>query len=291
MLRTLTVSDKKQVIALSRLLWENDYLPDRYEERVHDPNWFFVGLFENEKLIGIIAQQRVPDTTFAWVKSLRVHPDHQRQGHGLFLVNYIIKRTTEEGCSRLLYATGSANEPSKELALKAGFEQVDSAGYFRLERPYPPHPKPSPIIRPLQIDAQRMARILEEQPSLIPNEYLPYAWNFEIKDEPGLRRMSERATFHVIMNEKGTVDCVFFNTVHERQDMKTSSHTIFCLDKSIFIDTMSRILDEIEKSEFERSAFFLGPNAKKWAPDLLVVPDAFRDRTFPLYVKELGEDI
>jgi N-acetylglutamate synthase-like GNAT family acetyltransferase len=287
MLRTLTVEDKDQVIALSRSLWENDYLPDRYESRVQDRNWSFFGLFEDNLLIGIIALQRISDASVAWVKSLRVHPDYQRKGHGLFLVKHIIDLASQKGCSKLLYATGGGNESSKALASKAGFEQVAEAGYFRLERPYPPHPKPSPSIHPLKVDADRIAEIIKEQSSLVPGSYLPYAWNYEVKDIEGLKRISKRTSFYAILNEKGSADGLFFKTEHDRQDMKTASYTVFCKDKSIFIDIMSRILDELEQSDYVRSAFFLGPNAVNWAPDMMIVPEVFKGRRFPLYELDL----
>ena len=65
--------------------------------------------------------------------------------------------------------------------------------------------------------------------------------------------------------------------------MKTATFTVFASDRSIFVDMMARMQDEIVESEVDRAVFFLGPNATKWSQGLGIVSEEYKDRRFLLY--------
>ena len=63
----------------------------------------------------------------------------------------------------------------------------------------------------------------------------------------------------------------------------TAAFTVFASDRAVFIDIMSRMIDEAEAVGADRGVFFLGPRVTEWVLDLGYVADEFVDRRFLLY--------
>jgi len=281
--RDLQPSDESSVIELCKDIWEgNDYVPDRFSSWIKEPNSSPIGLFVDGELLALGNLEAAPDASFAWIKGLRVNTSRQHEGHGTKLVEHMIKLAKKRGIKKIRYATGSRNEHSVHLAKKLGFVLANSIGYFRLSNPYPQHPAPSPITVPLVANSERLHEVLSSTPGLVESGTLPLLWGFEDKELEGLQRLENRTEFKLIVGDEGNAQGLFYTASVERNGSKTGTYSVFATDRSVFIDIMARILDELENASVDRAVFFLGPRATDWAPSLLIVPDDYLDRRYLL---------
>ncbi|MGY5876326.1 MAG: GNAT family N-acetyltransferase [Candidatus Thorarchaeota archaeon] len=280
--RELDINDYPHVKSLCALVWEDDYVPDQFPLWVEDSNWIPVGVFDGDTLSAIAALQLIPGTTLVRVNALRVIPEKQRKGYGTKLTSYLVQMAQESGAERIWYGTSTRNEASISVAKKLGFKIANMVGYFRVYRPYPPHPAPSPNIHPLEVDADRLYGILSITPELIESSTIPNAWMFETTDLDGLRRIGENTTFHVYLDDTGKVQGLHYTVTRERKGVKSLTNSIFVTDRTIFVDIVSRAVDFADKNEYDRAVFFLGPRATEWSKTLGFVPEEFEDRAFIL---------
>jgi len=281
--RNLQLSDEGLVRELCKDIWEgNDYVPDRVSSWVKEDNSNPVGLFIDGELIALGNLAAAPDSPVAWIKGLRVRKSRQHEGHGTKLVEHMIDLARNRGIKKLRYATGSRNEPSIHLAKNLGFAIANSIGYFRLSKPYPQHPAPSPITVPLAVNSERLHEVLSSTPELVESETLPLLWEFEDKEPEGLLRLENRTEFKLIVGDEGNAKGLFYGASVEKNGSKTATYSIFATDRGVFIDIMARILEELDNSSADRAAFFLGPRATEWAPSLLIVSDDYLNRCYLL---------
>jgi len=232
----------------------------------------------------------VADTSIAWVQGLRVKEGHRDKGYGTQLTKAIVAIAKEEDIKTLWYATSSRNQASQHVAEHAGFSLIESNGYFRLYHPYPDHPKPSPSIIPLRIDANRLHEVILENPDLVNSTVFPLAWEYDFKSLEGLRRLTKNALIKIIIDEAGNVVGVYCMRTRTREDELTVAYTVFTIDRSIFIDIISRTIDEAATLKADRAVYFLGPRASEWAFSLGFIDEEFRDRKFLLYELNLVVD-
>jgi hypothetical protein len=287
-LRELTLEDQEHVDILCETVWEgNDYVPAAFPRWVSTPDSHTLGLFENEELIAIGNIERTEGTTIALVQGLRVKDTHRDKGHAKCVTLALSELAREQGITTLWYATSSRNTASITVAEKTGFHKVASTGYFRLYKPFPQHSKPSPSIVPVQVSPERLSELLDINPDLVPVDKLPLAWHFDYKTIEGLTRLLSRAINKVIIDEAGFPQALYCVTQRERKEEKTSAYTVFATDRSVFVDVMSRMIDESQTTGVDRAVFFLGPNTTEWAQDLGYVSEEFVDRWFLLYEKRL----
>jgi len=287
-LRELTSDDQDQVDALCETIWQgNDYVPAAFPRWVSAADSYTLGLFIEEKLVAIGNIEKTEGTTIAWLQGLRVKDTHREKGHATSLTLALCELAREKEISTLWYATSSRNIASIKVAEKTGFQKVTSTGYFRLYKPFPPHSKPSPSIVPVQVSPDRLHELLEINPDLAPDDKFPLAWHFDFKTLDGLSRLVSRAINKAVIDEAGIPQAVYCVTERERQEEKTSAYTVFATDRSVFVDIMSRMIDESESAGVDRSVFFLGPNTTEWAQDLGYVSEEFEGRRFLLYEKQL----
>jgi GNAT superfamily N-acetyltransferase len=287
-LRKLTIEDQEHVNILCETVWEgNDYVPAVFPRWVSTPDSHTLGFFENDELVAFGNIEKTEGTTIAWVQGLRVKDTHRGKGYATSLTLALSELAREQEITTLWYATSSRNQPSMTVASKTGFDNVASTGYFRLYSPFPQHPKPSQSIVPIQVNPERLFELLSINPDLVEGDKFPLAWHFDHKTLDGLTRLVSRAINKVVIDESGIPQALYCVTEREREEEKTSAYTVFATDRAIFVDIMSRMIDESQIAGVDRSVFFLGPNATDWVQDLGYVTEEFVGRRFLLFEKKL----
>ena len=290
-LRKLVIEDHDQVKTLCETIWEgNDYVPEIFPTWISDSLSTPLGIFQEEELVALANLEQLEGTTIAWVEGLRVKDGHRQKGLGSKTNDAIVKAAKEQGVKILWYATSSRNEASQLVAENSGFNKANTTGYFRLYRPYPAHSRPSPSITPLQIDAVRLHEMLLSNPELVESSTFPMAWQFDFKTVEGLSRLLKKSTIKVVINEAGQVDGLYCMSKRDRiGDSWTAAYTVFATNRSVFVDIISRTIDEADTLGAERAVYFLGPRATDWALTLGYVDEEFIGRRFLLYELNLSE--
>jgi hypothetical protein len=151
-----------------------------------------------------------------------------------------------------------------------------------LLEPYPAHPKPSPTLVPLEIDSERVNEILIQTPSLVNTKTLPVAWDFEEKHPESIRKIGNRVEFRVMVSEKGENLALYYYDTYIRKGEVARAHTVFSLDRAIFIDILARLIDDLEESGIARAVFFIGPRSTEWVPAMGILDEEALDRRFVL---------
>lgn len=290
-LRQLTIDDKEQVNLLCETIWEgHDYIPESFPKWVANLHAATLGVFEGHELVAICNLELVPETNIAWVQGLRVKDGYRHKGYGVKITEAIVQRAMEKNVRTLWYATGSTNEYSQKVAEKLGFHQANSVGYFRIQNPFPNHPKTSTSIVPLVVDYARLWELLTKNPDLVPSATIPLAWEFDFKSLEGLERLGKQTEFRVVINDDGTALALYCRVERKRIDEHTLAYTIFSTDRAVFVDIVSRAIDEATALDADRAVFFLGPEPSTWASSLGYVDEEFVGRRFLLYEKNPVED-
>ncbi len=283
-IRDLAIDDYEHVKTLCETIWEgNDYIPDIFPVWVNKPNGKTIGLFESDELLAIGNLERIKDTDIAWIQGLRVKDGHREKGYATVITSELVKQARNLGIKHLWYATSSKNEASMRVAEKCGFHIADRTGYFRIYKPYPDHSKPSLSIVPLSVSPERLFELLIKNPELVESHIFPLAWHFEFKTQEGLTRLLENAVSKVVLDDSGKTQGLYCFVEMKRKDERTAAFTVFATDRAVFVDIMSRMIDEAEAIDADRAVFFLGPRVTEWALNLGYVSDEFIGRKFLLY--------
>lgn len=287
-LRELVIEDQEQVNILCETVWSgNDYVPAVFPRWISTQESHTLGFFTGEKLVAFGNVEREEGTAIAWVQGLRVKEKYRDRGYGTKITSELAKLAHEQGIKTLRFATSSRNKASMTVAKKTGFHEADRTGYFRLYKPFPPHAKPSQSIVPIQVNPERLFELLTINPALVESDTFPLAWHFDYKTIEGLTRLVSRAIVKVVIDEAGIPQGLYCVTERERQEERTSAYTVFATDTAIFVDIMSRMIDEAQTEDVDRAVFFLGPRATEWAQDLGYVDEEFTGRRFLLYEKTI----
>jgi len=280
----LKAEHHEDVKALCKTIWEgHDYVPEAFPRWMEDPNYESVGIFDDGNLVAIGTLEIVPKSTIGWVVGLRVREGYRDRGFAKDIVTRIIGLAKERGINPLWYATSSRNEASIHVATNLGFREVNSAGYFRLHAPYPPHQKPSAVFVPMTVDPDRLVSLLEQNPELVSTSTIPAAWEFEFADREGLHRLVSKTHFRVVMDENGVAQAFFFKIDRQREEESTAAFTIFATDRSVFVDVLARTIDEAQHQGADRAVYFLGPRCSEWVMTTGFVAEEFIGRRFLLY--------
>jgi RimJ/RimL family protein N-acetyltransferase len=283
-IRELTIDDKDKVDSVCETVWSgNDYVPRIFPEWIENPRAQTIGLFEGEELVAFGNIENVCDADIAWVQGLRVKDGHREKGYATTVTNTLVDIAKDLGIEHLWYATSSRNESSIRVAEKCGFQKVAKTGYFRVYKPYPAHPRPSMSIVPLQVTPERLYELLTVNPDLVESELFPLAWHFDFKSKEGLTRLLQNAEVKVVVDDEGVVAAVYALVLRERNEETTAAYTVFSVDRAVFVDVMSRMIDKAETLGADRAVFFLGPRVTEWALDLGFVAEEFVGRRFLLY--------
>ncbi len=278
--RILDERDHEKIIEISESVWEDDYVPDNFKNWVKDPLWTPIGCFDNGTLVSFAALEEKSE--YAEVKALRTHSEHQKKGYGVRVVDEIVSLAKDKGIRDLRYCTSSRNSGSMKLAERAGFMLTEEVGYVRLYSPFPPHPKPSSSLIPVEVDAERAFDAIQSAPELVENKFIPVAWEFEDKTLEGLKRLEKETTFNLTIGLDGKPLGFFFKKYRERKGIKTIVHSVFTNERSVFVDIISRLLEEVD-SDVDRCVFFLGNSGGEWMEDMAILPDDWERRKFLFY--------
>ena len=286
-IRDLTTEDFEDVRSVSISAWEHDYVPTSFLDWLDDPHWYPIGIFVDEKLLSFGVLQRIENRDYGWVKALRTHKNALRKGYGFEVVKHMIARAKELGFKELCYATTTNNIASVNLALKVGFTLIDSIGLARIHKPYPAHPKPSPNLIPLKVDAERIYEAIVQNPELVPTELIPMAWEFYNKDTKGIKRMGEEANFFLVISDDGITQGLYFTEEFTHDGKNFIGYTIYCQDRGVFVDIISRAMENVESREMEGAGFSFGPNGSEWVKDMAIFPDDREELDFLHYKLKL----
>jgi GNAT superfamily N-acetyltransferase len=286
-LRDLKLSDHPAVNELCMGIWGGrDYVPHRFPRWIGNELNHPFGIFHGDTLQAIANLEIKPDIKTGWVKGLRVDEAQRRKGHASRLVDQLILRAKAIGLETLRYATSSRNIASLKVAENLGFELVNNVRYFRLEPPFPPLPRPSPSINPLQVGPERLYEIVKTS-DIIPSDTFAIRWEFHKKDFKSLQGILERETAHAVFGDTGNAESLTFFSTFERDGQKTTVLSIFSANRTIFVDIFSRAMDYLEATQTERAAFFLGPRVEEWVDYIIEIPEEFVGRRFILYELKL----
>ncbi len=283
-IRELSLEDLDHIKILSETIWSgNDYVPASFPKWVANPQATTIGLFEDDELVAYGNIEKVPDADIAWIQGLRVKEGHREKGHATTITEALIDIAKELKIKNLWYATSSRNEASMKVADNCGFHEADKTGYFRIYKPFPAHPRPSLSIVPLTVTPERLHELLVANPDLVESSTFPLAWHFDFKTLDGLTRLLSDAVAKVVVDESGEVSGLYCQIERGRNEEMTAAFTVFATNRSVFVDIMSRMIDQAETVGADRGVFFLGPRVTEWALDLGYVADEFIDRRFLLY--------
>lgn len=131
--RQLTSEDKEQVIRICKSIWEgDDYIPNIFDKWVQADNSYFIGLFQEEKLIGFGRLASHGDGNY-WLEGLRKDHELQLKGIGKKIANHLIKIAIEKECKSLKFSTYFDNVESIALNEKIGFSKIKEWSYLELE--------------------------------------------------------------------------------------------------------------------------------------------------------------
>ncbi len=287
-LRELVIEDQEHINILCETIWNgNDYVPAVFPRWISTPDSHTLGLFKDNELIACGNIEKTEGTNIGWIQGLRVKDTQRKKGYATNITIALSSYAKEIGISTIWYATSSRNIASITVAQKTGFHEEASTGYFRLYNPFPPHSKPSLSVVPIQVNPERLFELLTINPELVESDKLPLAWHFDYKTIEGLTRLVSRAIVKVVLDQAGIPQGFYCVTERERKEEKTAAYTVFATNRAIFVDIMSRMIDEAQIEEVDRAVFFLGPRATEWAQDLGYVAEEFTGRRFLLYEKKL----
>jgi GNAT superfamily N-acetyltransferase len=288
-IRELTIKDHENVNIVCETVWSgNDYVPALFPKWASNPLSKTLGVFESDELVAFGNIEKLEDSNIAWIQGLRVKEGHREKGHATTVTLALIEIAREQGVTHLWYATSSRNESSMKVADKCGFHLADRTGYFRIYKPFPPHPRPSQSIVPMNVTPERLHNLLDENPDLVESNTFPLAWHFDFKTLDGLTRLLGEAVVKAVVDESGKVRGLYCQIERQRSEEITAAFTVFATDRAIFVDIMSRMIDQAETEGADRAVFFLGPRVTEWALGLGYVADEFIDRRFLLYELNLS---
>ncbi len=283
-IRELTLEDEEQVKDLCETIWNgNDYVPEVFTHWLSSPQTHTLGVFIADELIAFGNLEKLENTNIAWIQGLRVKEGHREKGKATAIVCALIEAAKKLGIRHLWYATSSRNVASMRVAIKCGFHIADRTGYFRIYQPFPPHSKPSVSIVPLKVSPERLHELLEENPEIVESDTFPLAWHFDFKTLEGLNRLLNEAIVKVVIDETGKLEAIYCLVERERKEEKTAAYTVFATNRAIFVDIMSRMIDQAEAIKADRAVFFLGSRVSEWAQTLGYVDEEFVGREFLLY--------
>ncbi|MFX1262469.1 MAG: GNAT family N-acetyltransferase [Promethearchaeota archaeon] len=295
-IRDLVQSDMEGVIAICSTTWGgNDYIPEVLPYWIDNPEYIVRGLFEGDELLSICTLQIVQSFGTGYISGLRTKETRRREGHGKRLTKNLFDTAREIGVKRLLYLTMNSNAPSMKLAEQLGFSIRDQYGSFHLYTPFPSHPTPSPAFIPIKASLERVAEVLRTFPSLVPNHYIPFDFQFYQKSLSDLKHLTATTDIHLVTDENGNPGGLYYSApLRDDRGERATSYIVYTTNQSIFVDMMARIVDEISERGATRVTFLMGPNATNWVTGLGYTdsgmgawPGDFSERRLFLYEVEL----
>lgn len=130
--RKLTLADKTQVLRICSSIWDGeDYIPNIFEEWISSPQSYFIGLFEDDLLIGFGRLASHGDGNF-WLEGLRKDHKLKVKGVGKKIADYLIRIAMEKECKSLKFSTYFNNIESIALNEKIGFSKIKEWSFIEV---------------------------------------------------------------------------------------------------------------------------------------------------------------
>ncbi|MHA2072304.1 MAG: GNAT family N-acetyltransferase [Candidatus Thorarchaeota archaeon] len=298
-IRDLEHSDMEQVNNIcSTISSDDDYISEFLPKWVDSSDYISRGLFDDTELLSICTLHLASSTDSGYIRGLRTKDTRRREGYGKALTEDLMMIAQEKGVKCLFYETINMNVASMGLAKHLGFSLIEQYGLFHLFTPFPPHPTPSPTCIPLNASPERVDEVISSFPSLVPNDHIPYDFQFYKKSPDNLRLLSERTTFQLVLDENDQPGGLYYHSpLMEYRGERATTYVVYTTNRAIYVDMMARIVDESESIEATQVGFIMGPNATKWAKDLGYTdselgpwPGEYSKRLLVLYEYQFKDD-
>ncbi len=246
--RSLLLSDKEDILEISRNTWEgHDYLPHYFEEWISDEKCHTLAIEENGKIAALANLKIIDDGKTGWMEGLRVHPLFRGKGYASLVTEELVKMATIKGVKQIRYTTASVNESSLHLASKAGMERLYDLGvYWHDGVEKISWRKPSSGIEKLNID-EEFSLITES--NLIPNDTLILDW----KAVNATRRAFEELKAEVWAH-KSTDGIESLSVASIRYEMHETlwSFTIYTENEKHFLQHLSHHIERTRDNMLDR---------------------------------------
>ncbi len=133
-IRKLTKEDKDKILAVCATIWDgDDYIPHVLDKWITDPNGYFVGLFEEDKLLGFGRLASHGDGNF-WLEGLRKDHSLKVKGVGKKIADYLIKIAIDHEFKSLKFSTYIDNVESISLNEKIGFAKIKQWSFLEVQQ-------------------------------------------------------------------------------------------------------------------------------------------------------------
>lgn len=109
--------------------WEKDF--DDIENVYFNGGDFLVGLVDNQ-IVAIGALRKETDA-IAYIRRMRVHPDHRRKGYARMIVERLEKTAKANNCKELRLKTSTLQKMAQNFYEKNGFTRMDADKEFYME--------------------------------------------------------------------------------------------------------------------------------------------------------------
>ncbi|MCX7615075.1 MAG: ribosomal protein S18-alanine N-acetyltransferase [Clostridiales bacterium] len=105
--------------ALEKMCFSDPWSAGSFLEEIHNPNAVFYVCTYGDKIIGYAGFLYVLDE--GYIANVAVHPDFRRKGVGETLINGLLNKASDLGCSFLTLEVRSSNTAAISLYQKYGF--------------------------------------------------------------------------------------------------------------------------------------------------------------------------
>ena len=245
-IRPVRPSDLESILEISKQTWGGfDYLPNVIGEWLKNSDSHTYGLEADKKLVALANLRVIEGGKTGWMEGLRVHTDYRGKGFASLLTEYVIDKGKKQKVDRLRYTTGSDNEASLKLASKHGFSQILEMGVFwhpnlKVESPsifYPSARKQDP---------PKVYTLLQENPSLIPNNTLVYDWKALDISLQSLTTIAKTHRLYAAL-KKGRIDSLSLAYPRPHRKSRIWITTIYAKEPVSFFAQLDHNMTEAQK--------------------------------------------
>jgi GNAT superfamily N-acetyltransferase len=189
-----------------------------------DPNSHTYGIDVNHRIVAVANLRVIEEGQTGWMEGLRVHPDHTGKGYANTLTEHIIRKAKASNVHRIRYTTSTENTASLKLAAKFGFIRLlEMAVLWQSIGKVPPSTTDYPSIRKSQ--PQEIYDLLKNNPKLMPNRLLVYAWKALDSSPKGLETLGKTHEFYITLKE-GRINSLSYAYLRHRQNRSRWIFTI-----------------------------------------------------------------
>lgn len=124
-LRTLTLDDLTQVMALEHATFPNDaWSQESMASELSSATGYYIGLF-NPELVGYAGLATIPGSFSSDIQTIAVSDSYRGQGLGKQLLENLVSQAKKLGSEQILLEVRVDNEPAIKLYQSFGFERID----------------------------------------------------------------------------------------------------------------------------------------------------------------------